>query len=128
MTVYVAMEEWTNCEDYEDNDTQNAIIGIFSSMEKAKEAVDKIVADRVRLVKEKNPNIPITMYPNEDSDTLPGVYCEVCFDYRTAGEFCGPFGTYTFGTDHFEYDILELKMDSSKTVYNLNGGVLESKD
>lgn len=124
MTVYVAMENWTNCESYEDQAENSDIVGIFSSMEKAKEAVDKIMADRIRIVKEQNPNIPINTFSDENTDTWPSLYHEVRFDYQSVGGFQGPFRTYTFGIDHFEYYIHELEIDSAKTMYDLNGGVM----
>lgn len=126
MSVYVAMEEWTNCEPYEDGSDRSDIVGVFSSMDKAKAAIEEIVADRVRLVKEKDPNILITIHSEEDPHTLPGIYCEVRFDYQSVGGFEGPFRTYTFGIDDFEYTIQEFEIDSAKTMYDLNGGVTES--
>lgn len=128
MTVYVATEEWNNCESYEDATDNSEVIGIFSSMEKAKAAVDEIIADRINIVKKMNPNITITSFYDENTGMRPGLYHAVRFDYRSVDEFQGPFHTYTFGLDYFEYYVQELEMDSPKTMYNLNGGVDVSKN
>lgn len=99
--VYIVMEDWDNCEDYEDNERKLSVLCIATDMQQAEQAIADRKNELIKFVEKlKTEGEDITT--DEDSE-CPDPNLEVSHSFSSRFASCAP--GYSWACDYFTWSI-----------------------